>query len=103
MRKEYKYSNLKQETNTSGIVMLEPSKKTSKRKPGIKQESLRSIVMDLSTTVTGLSKVVMDLSKTVSDLADEMHRGFEQQNKRWERQEQFNNYVLDVFKRNNLK
>lgn len=82
MRKEYKYSNLKQETNTSGIVMLEPSKKTSKRKPGIKQESLRSLVLKLS---------------------DEMHRGFEQQNKRWERQEQFNNYVLDVFKRNNLK
>ncbi len=36
MRKEYKYSNLKQETNTSGIVMLEPSKKIKKRKPGVK-------------------------------------------------------------------
>ncbi len=89
MRKEYKYSNLKQETNTSGKVMLEPSKKINKRKPRIKQESLRSIVMDLSTTVTGLSK-------TVSDLADEMHRGFK-------KQEEFNNYVLDVFKRNGLK
>ncbi len=36
MKKEYKYSNLKQETNTSGKVMLEPSKKTKKRKPRAK-------------------------------------------------------------------
>ncbi len=89
MKKEFKYSNLKQETNTSGKVMLEPSKKIKKRKPGIKQESLRSLVLKLS---------------------DEMHRGFKKQeefnkrqDERWERQEEFNNYVLDVFKRNNLK
>ncbi len=81
MKKEYRYSNLKLETNTSGKVMLEPSKKTKKRKPGIKQESLRSLLLKLS---------------------DEMHRGFKKQDERWERQEEFNNYVLDVFKKNNL-
>ncbi len=37
MRKEYKYSNLKQETNTSGKVMLEPSKRIKKIKPRIRQ------------------------------------------------------------------
>ena len=78
MRKEYKYSNLKQETNTSGKVMLEPSKKIKKRKPGIKQESLRSLVLKLS---------------------NEMHKGFEEQNKRWERQEEFNKMVLEQFKK----
>ncbi len=36
MKKEYKYSNLKQETTTWSKVMLEPSKKTKKINPGVK-------------------------------------------------------------------
>ncbi|MDE6477061.1 MAG: hypothetical protein K2L48_02605 [Mycoplasmoidaceae bacterium] len=86
MKKEYKYSNLKQETNTSGKVMLEPSKKTKKRKPGIKQESLRSLVLKLS---------------------DEMHRGFKKQEEFNKRQEEFNKQVLsrldNLVKKNNLE
>ena len=71
--KEYKYSNLKQETNTSGKVMLEPSKKTKKRKPGVKPPR------------TTIHDVLMDTRNLLVKFMN--------------KQEQFNQMVFDQFKK----
>ena len=84
MRKEYKYSNLKQETTTSGKVMLEPSKKIKKRKPGVKppKTSLRDLFIQFMNKQEQFNKRQEEFNK---------------------RQEEFNKTVTDTFKRNNLK
>ncbi len=80
MKKEYQYSNLKQETNTSGKVMLEPSKKTKKRKPGVKppKTSLRDVIMDTRNLLIQFMNKQEEFNK---------------------HQEQFNQMVLEQFKK----
>ncbi len=94
MKREYKYSNLKQETNTSGKVMLEPSKKTKRRKPRVKppKVSLRDVVMD----TRNLLLQFMNKQEEFNKRQDER---WERQEKFNKRQEQFNQMVFDQFKK----
>ncbi len=83
MRKEYIYSNLKQETNTSGKVMLEPSKKTKKRKTRIRQEQKPP--------------------RWFTNFANEVTQSFDKINKRLDNMDQRLSNVESILKRNNIE
>ncbi len=87
MRKEYKYSNLKQETTTSGKIMLEPSKKTKKRKPVVKPPR------------TSLRDVIMDARNLLVQFMNKEEQRWERQEEFNKQQQEFNKMVLDQFKK----
>ncbi|MDE6476768.1 MAG: hypothetical protein K2L48_01000 [Mycoplasmoidaceae bacterium] len=91
MKKEYKYSNLKQETNTSGKVMLEPSKKTKKRKQGVKppRTSFRDVVIDTRNLLLNFMNKQEEFNKQVLNRLDNMDQRLSN--------------VEGILKRNNLK
>ncbi len=101
MRKEYKYSNLKQETNTSGIVMLEPSKKIKKRKPGVKPPKVSNRQI-LEQILKRLDKVE-DVLQRHSEILERHSEILQRHSEILERHSEILERHDQIFKRNNLK